>query len=69
MSGLYSTDAKSFDQTLDLQKEFDAYSNFTFGTTTRKLTKEPHNDSLKYIYQTIKNGEIVETEIITVKKQ
>jgi len=58
---------------LNLYENGDWYKNYSIGkswkTTVYKLTKEPHNDSLKYIYQTIENGEVVETEIIKVKKQ
>jgi hypothetical protein len=56
---------------LNLHKEGNWYKNYNINysweTTTYKLIKEPHNDSLKYIFQTIEDGEIA-NEIINVKK-
>ena len=54
---------------MTLYKNGEWYKNYEARHSPNKLTKEPHNDSLKYIYQTIENGEVVETEIIKVKKQ
>ena len=53
---------------LNLYKDVEWHKNYGSRIPPNKLIKEPHNDSLKYIYQTIENGEVVETEIIKVKK-
>jgi hypothetical protein len=57
---------------LNLYKDGNWHKNYNINkswkTTIYKLIKEPHCDSLKYIYKTIENGEEMETEIIKVKK-
>ena len=56
---------------MNVYKNGDWYKNYGTNryseTTQYKLIKEPNNDSLKYIYQTIEDGKI-ENEIIKIKK-
>jgi hypothetical protein len=56
---------------MNLYKNGDWYKNYgtnnSWKTTVYKLIKEPHNDSLKYIYQTIEDGKIEDEEVIKIK--
>jgi len=59
--------------TMNLYKEGNLYKNYSTKkyseTATYKLIKLPHDDSLKYIYQTIENGEIKNEEVIKILKK